>query len=114
LTLSQSITSTSNQILSYATAKRPQNSEIPFCCHPHKVAGLKKTTIFSLEMKLEPMFLECTTTNIYIPKISVILIYMIKYSSLQLLCKPYVCVGYARLQHRKRSIQVVPNPIQRE
>ena len=64
---------------------------IPFCCHPHKVAGLKKITVFSLEVKLEPVCSECTTANNCIRKISVIHIYMIKYSSLQLLCKTFVC-----------------------
>lgn len=110
VTLSQSSTSTNHQILSNTIAKRPQNSVSPSSCHPHKVAGLKKTTFFSLEIKLEPMCLECTTTNIYIHKISVILIYMIKYSSLQLLCKPFICsIGMTSTQKKEYTRSPKPH-----
>jgi hypothetical protein len=84
---------------------------------PTKVTGSKKITIFSLEIKLEPSNVECTTANIYIHKISEIRIYMIKYSSLQILFKPFVClIGMTSTQRKEytsspkpHSKRVIPN-----
>jgi len=60
--------------------------------------------------KLEPLCLKCTTSNIYIHKSSVLLIYMIKYSSLQLLRKPFVCwIGTTSTQRKEYTRSPKPH-----
>jgi len=109
MTSSQSITPTDNQIRSYATAKRPRNSGSTFLLSLTRSCKFKKDHNLLFGNDIGANVFGMQNYNIYVHKISVILIYMIKYSSLQLLCKPFVC-WIGTTSARKKEYTSSPKP----